>query len=84
MLSAMGFSKDAIEAANEHVCGTMTVEGAPNLKDEHLPSSIAPTLAAGKAPVSCRRQPHQDAGGSTAVHLWRDLQNDQHAERCVD
>ena len=37
MLSAMGFSKDAIEAANEHVCGTMTVEGAPNLKDEHLP-----------------------------------------------
>jgi ribonucleoside-diphosphate reductase alpha chain len=36
MLSALGFSKDAVDAANEHVCGTMTVEGAPNLKDEHL------------------------------------------------
>ncbi len=37
MLSALGFSKDAIEAANLHVCGTMTLEGAPGLKDEHLP-----------------------------------------------
>ena len=36
MLSALGFSKHAIEAANEHVCGTMTLEGAPDLKDEHL------------------------------------------------
>ena len=26
-----------IEAANDYVCGTMTVEGAPYLKDEHLP-----------------------------------------------
>ena len=24
-------------AANDYVCGTMTVEGAPHLKDEHLP-----------------------------------------------
>ena len=37
MLGALGFSKDAIEAANEHVCGSMTLEGAPGLKDEHLP-----------------------------------------------
>ncbi len=36
MLSALGFSKQAIEAANEHVCGAMTLEGAPGLKDEHL------------------------------------------------
>ncbi|HEV9035971.1 MAG TPA: hypothetical protein VGQ51_05105, partial [Puia sp.] len=27
---------DEIEAANNYVCGTMTVEGAPFLKDEHL------------------------------------------------
>ena len=26
-----------IEAANEHVCGAMTLEGAPHLKAEHLP-----------------------------------------------
>jgi len=36
MLAALGFSKDEVNAANEHCCGTMTVEGAPALKDEHL------------------------------------------------
>ena len=37
MLEAMGFSKEEIEAANIHVCGAMTLEGAPHLKDAHLP-----------------------------------------------
>ena len=37
MLEALGFEKNAIEAANTHVCGSMTLEGAPHLKDEHLP-----------------------------------------------
>jgi ribonucleoside-diphosphate reductase alpha chain len=37
MLKAMGFSKVEIDAANLHVCGTMTLEGAPHLKEEHLP-----------------------------------------------
>ncbi len=37
MLEALGFDKDAVEAANLHVCGSMTLEGAPHLKDEHLP-----------------------------------------------
>lgn len=37
MLEALGFSDAEIEAANDYVCGTMTIEGAPNLKDEHLP-----------------------------------------------
>ncbi|CAN5672098.1 hypothetical protein BH23CHL5_BH23CHL5_17510 [soil metagenome] len=37
LLSQLGFSSDEIETANEHICGTMTVEGAPYLKDEHLP-----------------------------------------------
>jgi len=36
MLSELGFSKTEIEAANNFCCGTMTVEGAPHLKDEHL------------------------------------------------
>jgi ribonucleoside-diphosphate reductase alpha chain len=35
MLTALGFSKDQIELANEFVCGTMTIEGAPHLKPEH-------------------------------------------------
>ncbi|MFA9443618.1 MAG: adenosylcobalamin-dependent ribonucleoside-diphosphate reductase, partial [Hyphomicrobium sp.] len=37
LLVHLGFSKQDIEAANEHVCGAMTLEGAPHLKPEHLP-----------------------------------------------
>ncbi len=37
MLRALGFEKSEIEAANLYVCGTMTPEGAPYLKAEHLP-----------------------------------------------
>lgn len=35
LLRHLGFSKGQIEAANNHVCGTMTLEGAPHLKEEH-------------------------------------------------
>ena len=37
MLEALGFSVDDISRANDFVCGTMTVEGAPHLKNQHLP-----------------------------------------------
>ncbi len=37
LLAALGFSKREIEAANIHVCGAMTVEGAPHLKPAHYP-----------------------------------------------
>src|SRR5450432_1426462 len=37
LLAAVGFSKRQIEAANVHICGAMTVEGAPHLKAEHYP-----------------------------------------------
>ncbi|MCA8942121.1 MAG: adenosylcobalamin-dependent ribonucleoside-diphosphate reductase, partial [Planctomycetes bacterium] len=37
MLREFGFTKAEIAAANDYVCGTMTVEGAPHLEDEHLP-----------------------------------------------
>ncbi|MBX3577128.1 MAG: vitamin B12-dependent ribonucleotide reductase [Rhizobiaceae bacterium] len=37
MLASLGFSKKEIEAANIHVCGAMTLEGAPYLKTEHYP-----------------------------------------------
>jgi ribonucleoside-diphosphate reductase alpha chain len=35
LLAWLGFTKREIEAANVHVCGAMTVEGAPHLKPEH-------------------------------------------------
>ncbi|MBI2706868.1 MAG: vitamin B12-dependent ribonucleotide reductase [Proteobacteria bacterium] len=37
LLAHLGFKRDDIEAANAYCCGTMTVEGAPHLKPEHLP-----------------------------------------------
>jgi len=37
MLPALGFARKDIEAANIHVCGAMTLEGAPFLKEEHYP-----------------------------------------------
>jgi ribonucleoside-diphosphate reductase alpha chain len=37
LLEALGFTEDQIDAANDYVCGTMTVEGAPDLDPAHLP-----------------------------------------------
>jgi ribonucleoside-diphosphate reductase alpha chain len=36
LLEALGFTDEEIDAANDYICGTMTVEGAPYLKEEHL------------------------------------------------
>lgn len=36
MLVELGFNKNEIEEANDYVCGTMMIEGAPHLKPEHL------------------------------------------------
>ena len=36
LLTELGFSRRDIEAANEHVCGAMTLEGAPHLQNKHL------------------------------------------------
>ncbi|MFI5194190.1 MAG: vitamin B12-dependent ribonucleotide reductase, partial [Chitinophagales bacterium] len=37
LLEALGFSDEQIAETNDYVCGTMTVEGAPHLRNEHLP-----------------------------------------------
>ena len=37
VLKKLGFTKDEIDEANLYCCGSMTVEGAPHLKKEHLP-----------------------------------------------
>ncbi len=36
LLEAIGFTDEQVDAANDYICGTMTVEGAPHLKSEHL------------------------------------------------
>jgi len=37
LLRAMSFSSKQIEEATRHVCGTMTIEGAPHLRPDHIP-----------------------------------------------
>ncbi|NLR61586.1 vitamin B12-dependent ribonucleotide reductase [Chitinophaga polysaccharea] len=37
LLHELGFTDEQIQAANDYVCGTMTVEGAPYLKEADLP-----------------------------------------------
>ncbi len=37
ILPELGFTKKQIQEANDYVCGTMTIEGAPHLRVEHYP-----------------------------------------------
>lgn len=37
LLKELGFSQREIEEANDVICGMMTIEGAPHLKEEHYP-----------------------------------------------
>ena len=37
LLAHLGFTREEIRAANDYVCGTMTIEGAPHLSTEHYP-----------------------------------------------
>lgn len=36
ILAQLGYTTDEIDRSNKIICGTMTVEGAPHIKDEHL------------------------------------------------
>ena len=55
LLTALGFTKREIDAANVHVCGAMTVEGAPHLQARALcRCSTAPIRAAAPASASSR------------------------------
>ena len=60
----------------------MTLEGAPHLKDEHLPvfDCANPCGRIGKRALS-RRKPHPHDGGGAALHLGRHLQDHQHAQQ---
>ena len=37
LVDVLGFTPAQIDEASDHICGRMTLEGAPFLKDEHLP-----------------------------------------------
>ncbi len=69
LLSTLGFSKAEMEAANEYVCGTMTLEGAPGLKPEHLPvfDCASPCGKRGKRALSWQSHIHMLAAAQPFI-----------------
>jgi ribonucleoside-diphosphate reductase alpha chain len=88
LLTALGFSKKDIELANEHVCGAMTLEGAPHLKSEHLPvfDCANPCGRKGKRYLSVDSHIHMMAASqpfiSGAISKTINMPNDATVEDC--
>ena len=90
MLPALGFSQKDIEAANIHVCGAMTLEGAPHLKAEHLPvfDCATPCGKIGKRYLSVESHIRMMAAAqpfiSGAISKTINMPNDATVEDCKD
>jgi ribonucleoside-diphosphate reductase alpha chain len=88
ILSALGFSKADIDAANEYCCGTMTVEGAPHLKEIHLPvfDCANPCGKTGKRYLSAESHIHMMAATqpyiSGAISKTINMPNTATVEEC--
>ena len=81
MLTALGFSKADIEAANTYCCGAMTLEGAPYLKEKHICHlRLRQSLRAHRQALPLGGEPYPHDGGGAALHLRRHLQDHQHAQ----
>ncbi|MEM9267618.1 MAG: vitamin B12-dependent ribonucleotide reductase, partial [Pseudomonadota bacterium] len=90
LLRHLGFTRDQIEAANSHVCGTMTLEGAPFLKDEHLGvfDCANPCGKIGKRYLSVNSHIYMMAAAqsfiSGAISKTINMPNDASIEDCKD
>ncbi|MEM7724132.1 MAG: vitamin B12-dependent ribonucleotide reductase, partial [Pseudomonadota bacterium] len=88
MLRHLGFSKAEIDAANDHVCGTMTLEGAPFLKEEHYSvfDCANPCGKKGKRYLSVDSHIHMMAAAqsfiSGAISKTINMPNDATIEDC--
>ncbi|MBV1693466.1 MAG: vitamin B12-dependent ribonucleotide reductase [Hyphomicrobiales bacterium] len=88
LLPHLGFSKRDIEAANDHVCGAMTLEGAPHIKAEHLPvfDCANPCGRKGKRFLSVESHIHMMAAAqpfiSGAISKTINMPNDATVEDC--
>ena len=82
LLRALGFTGTQIDEANDAICGTMTVEGAPHLKDEHLPVfDCANKCGKNGHALHPPPGPHQDDGAAQPFLSGAISQDDQHAQR---
>ena len=88
--TALGFSKSEIEAANIHVCGAMTLEGAPHLKPEHYAvfDCANPCGRTGKRYLSVESHIRMMAAAqpfiSGAISKTINMPNDATVEDCKD
>ena len=88
LLRHLGFSKADIDAANDHVCGTMTLEGAPHLKEEHyhIFDCANPCGKKGKRYLSVDSHIHMMAAAqsfiSGAISKTINMPNDATIEDC--
>ena len=90
MLEALGFSKTDIEAANIYCCGAMTLEGAPGLRDEHLPvfDCASPCGRIGKRSLSAESHIRMMAASqpfvSGAISKTINMPNEATVDDCKD
>jgi ribonucleoside-diphosphate reductase alpha chain len=90
LLSELGFSRREIEAANTFVCGAMTLEGAPHLKDEHLAvfDCASPCGRVGKRYLSVESHIRMMAAAqpfiSGAISKTINMPNDATVEDCME
>jgi len=90
MLDHLGFSKEDIKAANAFVCGTMTLEHGPHIKDEHLPvfDCANPCGRIGKRCLSVNSHIHMLAASqpfiSGAISKTINMPNAATVEDCKD
>ena len=90
MLAHLGFSEEDIMEANTHVCGAMTLEGAPLLKDEHLPvfDCASPCGRIGKRSLSAESHIRMMAASqsfiSGAISKTINMNNSATIDDCMD
>jgi ribonucleoside-diphosphate reductase alpha chain len=88
LLPYLGFAKRDIESANTHVCGAMTLEGAPHLKVEHYPvfDCATPCGRIGKRYLSVESHIRMMAAAqpfiSGAISKTINMPNDASVEDC--
>jgi ribonucleoside-diphosphate reductase alpha chain len=90
LLTHLGFSKQEIDAANVHICGAMTLEGAPHLRKEHYAvfDCANPCGRTGKRYLSVESHIRMMAASqpfiSGAISKTINMPNDASVEDCKD
>jgi len=88
LLRHLGFGRADIDAANDHVCGTMTLEGAPHLDEKHYPifDCANPCGKKGKRFLSVNSHIHMMAAAqsfiSGAISKTINMPNDATIQDC--